>query len=334
MAVPSTTFLDRLLATARHSPDAPALVHPFQGVWVQRRWRDVLAEVDRYAQALGRLGLRAGETVAFDGEITARLFLTAAAVQCSGGVIRPVATGASADDLGILLAATRPVAVVAQGREAVGKWSTATGTGRPLPVLFDHSTPNGRSPLPNVQTLERVRDDAGSAGWADDLPRERRLPKRIQPIWAEESTDWSAGLATLLESWVDGAPLALPELLVAAARDRAAAGAGHWIASAATLNRAARAIDERLPSSRRLTGRFVQRALSGGRSPLSQLIVRRLRRQLGLAGLDGIELHVDGVERLAAGTRQLFQSLGAPIDRADARPAVPAPTDLHATATA
>lgn len=285
-----TNFIDRLIAAARRDPGAAALIHKRRGVWVTQRWGQVLEEIDRLAQGLRHLGLRDERQVAVDGEITAPLFLAAAAVRAAGGRILSIATAASAQELDRVRDDQSVDLVIGQGRDTVARWNE--GNKRRVPIIFDHTTPDSRSPAEGIVTLATLRTLSEPAGWAKDLtaaPRSDSLPA----TWVEETTDWLDGLDILLDRWVaSGEPLAFPELLAAATRDRLELSPPSWIASLARLDVNERAIRERLPQRNSIAAWLVDGALRGGTGPWFAVTRTLLCKRLGLHHLSGIDVHL------------------------------------------
>ncbi|WP_119271813.1 AMP-binding protein [Taklimakanibacter deserti] len=283
-------FADRLIATARRDPGAPALLHKKRGVWIVRRWGHVLDEIDRLAAGLKSLGLSPGGQVAVDGEITAQLFLVAAAIRAAGGAILSVPLSASAAELDRVLDDPSVDLVIGQGRDTVARWSEHNR--RRIPIVFDHTTPDSRPPADGIVTLANLRTLGEPARWS--IGKVVPASGRSLPVtWFEESTDWFDGLDILLDHWVaSGEPVGLPELLAAASRDRLELAPESWIASPARLEFNERAIRERLPERNSLAGRLVDGALRGGRAPWFSLTRYRLRNRLGLGRLAYIDVHL------------------------------------------
>ena len=286
-----TQFADRLIAAARRNTGRPALLHKQRGNWVIRRWSDVLNEIDRLAGGLRHLGLSAGGQVVVDGEITARLFLVSAAIRALGGRILAVPVSASRLERDHVLDDPSVDLVIAQGRDTVAEWSAASHSRRRVPIIFDHATPDSRSPGEGIVTLARLRTLGERAEWSKDIPagpRARSLPV----TWFEESTDWREGLDILLDHWVSsGEPVALPELLAAAARDRLELAPQNWIASRPRLEFNEGSIRDRLPDRKSVAGWLVDGALRGARAPWFSLTRGQLRNQLGLRRLTGIDIY-------------------------------------------
>lgn len=298
-------FVDRLIATARRDPGEPALLHKKRGVWVLRRWSHVLDEIDRLASGLKHLGLSPGGQVAVDGEVTAQLFLAAAAIRAAGGRILSIPLSASAAELDRVLDDPSVDLVIGQGRDAVARWSERNK--RRIPIIFDHTTPDSRPPADGIVTLAHLRTLGEPARWSANtvVPASSRS---LPTTWFEESTDWFDGLDILLDHWVtSGEPVALPELQAAASRDRLELAPRNWIASPARLEFNERAFRERLPDRNSLAGRLVDGALRGARALWFSLMRYRLRNRLGLGRLAYIDVHLG---HGAGRTPALFHQLG------------------------
>lgn len=303
-------FLDRLIATARRHAGQPALLHKRRGVWVVRRWADVLEEIDRLAGGLRHLGLAAGGRVAIDGEITARLLLAGAALRAVGARIVAVPLAASPEELDRVVADPAIDLVIGQGRDTVAEWSEATRSRRQVPIIFDHATPDSQPPGAGIVTLPLLKMLGRPEGWAkslDSTPRDHRLPV----TWVEESTDWAAGLDIVLDHWVSsGEPLALPEILAAAARDRREIAPQRWIASDARLRQSEDLIRDRLPERRSISGWLVEGALDGAAAPWFAVTRAALRNRLGLRRLVAITSHVEHAGDWVVGEPRLLRQLG------------------------
>lgn len=302
-------FVDRLIATARRDRGSPALLHKTRGAWVVRRWGEALDEIDRLAAGIRHLGLSAQGKVAVDGEITADLILVGAAIRAAGGHILSVPLSASGEELDRVLDDSAVDLVIGQGRDTVARWSERNR--RQIPIIFDHATPDSRPPADGIVTLAALRTLGERKGWSKDVgvaSRGRSLPV----TWFEESTDWREGLDILLDHWLaSGEPVAVPELLAAASRDRLELAPQNWIASLARLERNERLIRERLPERKSLAGRLVEGALHGSRAPWFSLTRWRLRNRLGLGRLQAIDVHPGREPRRAPA---LFHQFGVTLN--------------------
>lgn len=312
-------FLDRLLATARRNAGQPALLHKRRGVWVLRRWVDVLEEVDRLAAGLRHLGLTEDGRVAIDGEVTGRLLLAGAAVRAVGAEIVTVPLAATHEELDGVVADPSITLVIGQGRDTVEEWSVATRNRRQVPIVFDHATPDSRPPAKDIVTLPLLKMLGKPAGWAKSVDRTGNT-SGLPVTWVEESTDWQGGLDIVLDHWVSsGEPLALPELLAAAARDRCEIAPQRWIASGPRLLANEAVIRESLPARASLSGWLVDGALSGSAAPWFSLTRLALRSRLGLGRLVAITSHAEPEGERVSGEARLFRQLGVTLDTLGAR---------------
>lgn len=302
------SFLDRLIATVRRNAGQPALLHKRRGVWVVRCWADVLEEIDRLAGGLRHLGVSEGSRVAVDGEITARLLLSTAAIRAIGAEIVSVPLSASPEALDRVVADPTISLVIGQGRETVEEWSEATRNRRDVPIVFDHATPDSQPPRHGIVTLPLLKLLGKPFGWAKSVDR-KPTDAKLPVTWVEESTEWADGLEIVLDNWVSsGEPLALPELLAAAARDRREIAPQRWIASAARLQQNEAAIRERLPDRKSLSGWLVGGALTGATAPWFALTRALLRNRLGFRRLIAITAPAE------ASSPQLYGRLGLAFD--------------------
>jgi hypothetical protein len=300
-------FAERLIATARHNPGASALLHKERGTWVVRSWRDALIEIDHLAAGLRSLGLAAGGRVAVEGEVTARLFLLSAAIRAAGGRILSIASGASRAERDDVATDRSLSLVIAQGRDALAIWSEVIGTNRQVPIVFDHATPDNKPPEAGIVTVAKLKTLGEPRRWAADLASVSRT-KSLPVTWFEETTGWQGGLDVLLDHWISsGEPVAVPELLAAAARDRLELSPQNWIASRSRLEANERSIRDRLPDRKSLAGWLVEGALRAARAPWFSLTRHALRSRLGLGRLENIEIHA-GYE--PGGAPALFRQLG------------------------
>ncbi|MBK1867907.1 AMP-binding protein [Aestuariivirga sp. YIM B02566] len=311
------SFLDRLIATARRNAGQPALLHKRRGVWVVRRWADVLEEIDRLAGGLHHLGVSEGSRVAIDGEITARLLLSGAAIRAVGADIVSVPLSASPEELDRVVADPTISLVIGQGRETVEEWSEATRNRREVPIVFDHATPDSQPPRHGIVTLPLLKMLGKPFGWAKSVDR-KPTDTKLPVTWVEESTEWADGLDIVLDHWVSsGEPLALPELLAAATRDRREIAPQRWIASGSRLHQNDAAIRERLPARKSLSGWLVGGALKGGAAPWFALTRALLRNRLGFRRLIAITAPAEtSSPGLFGGLGLAFDNLGQPVQPA------------------
>ncbi len=305
-------YLRALLKRAARGPGSPAIEEKRRGGWARREWRDVVEEVDRLASGLATLGVKPGDVVAIDGEISGRILLVAAAASALGARIRSIPTRASRADRDSVVEDPAVSAVVGRGREVVAEWTQLSARGRRIPIVFDHATAGGRAPAEGVVTFDRLRALAPPSGWRDRLPAPTAGDAPVR-VWIEESTDWVDGLDVILDSWVeDSIVLTLPELLAASDRDRREAEPEAWLASVDAIERAAGRIRERLPGRDASGGAWVASLLERTGGIAGKVLRPRLRALLGLARLDRIEVHADARLAPSAAASALFARLGAP----------------------
>ena len=319
------TILDQLIESAARDPSAVALRHKRRGVWVVWSWRDVVAAVDRYASALNRLGLESGSAVAFTGEISPDLIVAAVAARTAGASLLSIAPLAKAAAIREKLAGDAVGSVrvaIVQGRAALAEWLDATtSSDRPIQIVFDHVTPDGRPPNSAVRLIADLRNHAPANGWAERLAAGSNVAAPIKPIlWVEATTAWADGLDAVIDSWISsGDALALPELLAASVRDRREIKPNRWVASAERVAALHAEIVSRLPLARGVVGRIVARALRSGESSGSlaaSLLATVLRQRLGLSRLRSID--VGGARGLSTHNEtaeRLFAALGVPLRR-------------------
>lgn len=306
-------FLAGLTKTARERADAPALIQKQRGRWIYWRWRDALREIDVLAGGLRHLGLRPGRTVVVDGEIRADLFLASAAVRAVGAKIRSVPLAATGEELTHILSDSTVVLIIAQGREALAEWSEAASDVRPLPIVFDHATPDSRSPEAGVVTFDQLKRLGKPANWSAGLastPHDN--PKDL--TWLEESTDWADGLDLVLDHWIStGSTIALPEVLVASSRDRFELSPRKWIASSTRVLVNAQLIRDRLPAAGSSGYRLASAVLRGRWAPWHVATRWRIKKRLGLSRLHSINVHTVPRSEVSSEDAQFFQHLGAPL---------------------
>ena len=313
----ATTF-DHLLKTAGRDPEGVALCYKHRGVWIIWSLRNVVAAANRYASGLRRHGVEPGSVVALAGEISPNLLLIATlAARINGASLLSIAPDAKASTIDEALAdgADGPAGLaVVQGRAAPPEWvKVANRTGKPIPIVFDHMTPPGRSSHSSVRLVADVRDQAAANGWAERLQSASITAKPT--LWVEATTGWTGRLDAVINSWIaSGEALALPELLAAPVRDRREIRPNRWITPAGRVTAAYAEIARRLPLDCGVGGRMVARAPRSQESSgslLASFFTTLRRYRLGLCRLSTIE--VGGVRKLLShndAAERLFTALG------------------------
>jgi AMP-binding enzyme len=327
-------LLGYVLDIARVDATSLALRHKYRGVWKNWSWREVAADIDRWASALAAHGVGSGTAIAIVGEIDPTLIFSSIAALSLGAEVVTAPEDIAAAEIGTLVAARQVRVAVIQSRYSVATWQDALQPrGGSVRIVFDHATPNGVSPDRAVATvadfLESAAPSSVSTLGASPGTQSVRLT-----LWAEASTAWPDALITISEAWLAaGHVLALPERLASAGNDRAEIGPDRWIASFTRFAASAAEISDRLPRAGSWTHRLAAPALRPTSRPGS-LMRRLLRRRLGLSRLTEIEV---GGQRQAAPhdltAERLFASLGVTvsgsIDQSVPRAAASAPEANH-----
>ncbi|WP_158814681.1 AMP-binding protein [Methylocapsa sp. S129] len=316
-----TSALNRLIETARRDPRSVALRHKHRGAWDAWSWYSIVVAVDRFASGLRRHGVEAGSVAAFAGEISPNFLLGALAARAIGAAVISIAPGAKTPEIAAVLRGLPVRVAIVQGREALAEWIQAgTAAGKSIPIVFDHVTPEGRSPHPSVLPIANLRDHAAEQGWAETLGAPSASSRRKPTLWIEATTAWADGLNIIADLWLaSGETLALPELLAASARDRFEIRPDRWIASSEQLTATSAEIAGRLPPNGGLAGRIVARAIgstSRSASTAARFVKSLLRYRLGLSRLNLVEVGDDHrrTEQWEE-AEYLFAALGAPLRR-------------------
>jgi hypothetical protein len=300
-------LVGRLAEAARERPDTVALRYKSRGAWLVLTWRDVVRETDRFASFLRAHGIGPASAIALAGEIRPSMLFSALAAHALGAEFVSVAPDATANQIRAVLDRNPIGLALMHGRRTLAAWLQVVEAHRRVVIVFDHVTPAGKTPEDAVIPLTAVTTASPAHGWADRLDASTRPSQRGAALWAEASTAWPEALDVLIDVWLNsGNSLAVPELLAAAARDRAEIVPHRWIASAEAAAVASADIASRLPSAYSLTGPVFLRSPA-----LRRLFLALTRRRLGLSRLRAIEVDPDwrtSATRSAAET--LFQSVG------------------------
>jgi AMP-binding enzyme len=283
----ASDLLGRLAEAAWKRPDAVALRYKSRGSWLVWTWRDVVRETDRFASFLRSEGIGVDSAIALAGEIRPSVLFSALAARAIGAGVVSVAPDATATQIEAVLDRHSIGLALMHGRRSLAAWlQVFEARPRRVAIVFDHFTPAGRAPEDAVIPISAVMATAPAHDWAEGLPPVGRPSRGRAALWAEASTAWREALDVILDVWLStGDDLAVPELLTAAARDRAEIAPGRWIASAAAAAVAAADIASRIPSPRGVIG-FVARLSAA----LRRLVLALTRRRLGLSRLHAIEV--------------------------------------------
>lgn len=295
-----------------------ALVFKSLGRWQSLSWSAVAEHVTRAAAGLAHLGVTRGGLVAIDGEVTPRLLIVAAAARTLGANIVAVPLRAGRSTLDALILDPRVQFVAGHGRETVAEWQQFSAGHRAVPILFDHVTPESKSPGEGVLTYQQLISlvPVPAEKVADTQKHDITKPRII---WFAETTDWAGGLDAALDVWLrQPVALALPESQRAASRDLIELQPDGWLASGATLASFQNAIDSRLPPPGHLLRRLIDAALAGGGAPWHALLRLALRRQSGLARAKSI--HLASGETLAQDVQLFLERIGVTVSTAASAP--------------
>lgn len=153
-------FFARVTAT----PDAPAFLHPEEGVWKTLSWRETASRVRDLACGLLSLGLSAGDRVAIVSSTRFEWVLADLAIACAGGVTATVYPVSTEEDTSFILTDSGAAIVfaedAAQARRIVSR-RDALPRLRDL-ILFDASAglPGDSMSLLELAALGRAWDVA------------------------------------------------------------------------------------------------------------------------------------------------------------------------------
>lgn len=273
-----------LLSLAALSPNRVALRHKHRGDWLAWSWRAIARSVDTLADALLERGILAGDRIALVGEITPSLLFTGLAADALGATVLLLSPQAKAADI-LKATTTHPLHLaIIQGHESLALWlQLRPQLGGPH-IVFDHAAPGKRQDS-SVSFFTDLLTRAPKRQGTSIPPSTATIAKSDRTIlWVESTTAWPSALTATYDRWLQpGTVLALPEILAAAARDRAEIRPTAWLASGSSVTQAAREIAHRLPWR-----------LAGARGAASNTIASGLlrhqaRRRLGLSNVSVIE---------------------------------------------
>lgn len=344
---------------AECSPGAVALRFKQHGLWHERSYRALAAEVQQLAAALAGLGLGAGGALGVYGKSAPQLLTAALAALRLGARVVTLEHGAQPARLREVLLASEVKAVLLQGRTELEALLTAAelaGTdavGRPLAVVEQ------RDALPELGIaslsgwLERAAPPAPLAvlsGAFVAYSADARTPARqlthaallAVPAAARHAARTDLFLLddvlgdTLRELglglWLGaGAALNLPEVHGDVLRDLREIGPSQLVASELRLSQLQRAVEARYPAPGSWRRLWIERALSTRvrRSPSelldALLVARPLRRQLGASRLHSV--WVLDVER-ARNAASIWSGLGAELCDGRRAPGMPPEHDV------
>lgn len=302
----------RLADRAGRAPDRVALRHKTRGVWRTWTWSAYLTRAARIGLGLADLGIAPGDRVVMVGDGSPDLLACHLGALGIGAVAAVGDPGAPAEQLGRLIAAVRPRAVLVGDQEQFDKLACSADTGSPLVVIID---PRG-SEAGGAMTLADL-EAAGPAQRVGDwvAAAERLSPEAPALVTGEGDGLSHAALSAegaALVRWLDGTAddelLSLLPLSVRAEHAASVAGAleAGWVVNfgegggslatdlrelqptivvgvAALWEAVAADARSRLVGARGVKGAAARWALSGGNGVLRELVVcRPLRSRIGL----------------------------------------------------
>ncbi len=132
------TLIAALARNAAESGGAIAFRERDRGLWQERGWSDILAEVLALAAALETLGLRPGHALTVIGDNRTRLYEAMVAATALRAFPSPVFPDVSPDELVAYTRHGTPTIAVAEDQEQVDKLlELRERTGRPTTIVYD-----------------------------------------------------------------------------------------------------------------------------------------------------------------------------------------------------
>ncbi len=280
--------IHKLQAWAIKQPSALALLHKQHGHWQAYRWGDLPATLERLQHGLLKQGLVPGARLALAGALTPELILLALAAHAAGAVLVSIDHTAQGEQLKALLQAAQPSHAFVQDRKTIAAW-LASGYSNATPLLLltsqmaKYETSSWRI-LPLHGLIS-----SGLASLPHSLIGLRRSLKQRTVVWVDEGTEWQAGLAQIVEHWLNsGHVLVSPETGSASSRDRREIQPQVLLASPARQLALQQELEQRLPAS----GSWRRYIIEQGRGDASSRLARRLLGRV--AYLHGLPLQHDG----------------------------------------
>jgi long-chain acyl-CoA synthetase len=166
---PYRSIPDLFFARVTATPDAPAFLHPEEGVWKSLSWRETASRVRELACGLLSLGLSAGDRVAIVSATRLEWILADLAVACAGGVTATVYPVSTEEDTSFILTDSGAAIVFAEDAAQARRIVTRRDA---LPcldhlILFDASAglPGDALSLLDLAALGRAWDAAHPGGF-------------------------------------------------------------------------------------------------------------------------------------------------------------------------
>ncbi len=200
---------------AEMNPNLPVFLHKRRDRWQVFTWSYVAREVDRLAAVLRARGISGELRLAVSGSYEPDLVVLSLAALAAGGEVFALSPKLRGAELARELAAIGPTPCLRAepARDRAMVRGRAAGGGTPA-ALLPQAFVGGHEGWDVVPVHDPVSTLAHIPGrWA-------RL-RRTDVVWVDEGTEWTEGLARLLDGVFDDAvTLAFPETAESATRDR------------------------------------------------------------------------------------------------------------------
>ena len=152
----------RWRATPRNPASRPAFRERDRGVWQERSWADIFAEVLALAAELEALGLGPGQALTMIGDNRTRLYTATLAAMALRAFPSPVFPDVPPDELTAYTRHGEPRIAVAEDQEQVDKLlELRERTGRPTTILYDD--PRGFRPTSPQGCCRSTRQSRAAA---------------------------------------------------------------------------------------------------------------------------------------------------------------------------
>jgi hypothetical protein len=272
-------FRSKLEERRRAAPEVPTLLHKRGGHWRVFSWSEVAAEVDRLMMRLTEDGLDNRARLAMSGAFEPDLIFVAVAAHLLGADIYPVNGATRADELSRTLKTIAPTHAFVQGRRKITRWLATEPPTRVLTTLYTSL------PMASHEGLWRL-----TALWPepDDQPTNLKISRRSalgqrSIRWVDEGTEWSGGLAEIIEVWLTGETvIAFPESGESTTRDRREIPLTSLLASETRRSRLGQELSHRLPPDGTWRRRICDFAKANPDGLLGRVVNARLAYLLGL----------------------------------------------------
>lgn len=200
---------------AEMNPNLPVFLHKRRDRWQVFTWSHVAREVDRLAAVLRARGVSGELRLAVSGSYEPDLVVLSLAALAAGGEVFALSPKLRGAELARALAAIGPTHAFVQSRRAIAQWfAAAPPAAARLPLFCPQAFVGGHEGWDVVPVHDPVSTLA-------HIPSRRARLRRPDIVWVDEGTEWTEGLARLLDGVFDDAvTLAFPETAESATRDR------------------------------------------------------------------------------------------------------------------